>query len=45
VPVAALGTIAALDRIRGLAGTSVTLTVRHDGHDERRSVERRELRS
>jgi len=45
VPVANLGATVATDRIRGTAGTRVTLTVRRDGHDAQRSVERRQLRS
>jgi hypothetical protein len=45
VPVGKLGVQAALAGIRGPAGTSVTLTVRRDGHNARRSVERRPIRS
>lgn len=45
VPVATLDLDGAIGRIRGPVGTSVTLTVRRDGHDGRVAVERRQLRS
>jgi hypothetical protein len=45
VPVATLGMAAAIANIRGPAGTTVTLTLRRDGHDAPRSVERRQIRS
>jgi hypothetical protein len=43
--VAALGMNGAIDRIRGDAGTHVTLLLRRAGRDAPRSVERRPLRS
>ncbi|MGH9885715.1 MAG: carboxypeptidase regulatory-like domain-containing protein, partial [bacterium] len=45
VPVAGMGIVAATDRIRGAVGTSVMLTLRREGHDVVRAVERRPLRS
>ena len=45
IPVATLGMTAAIANIRGPAGTTVTLTLRRDGHDARWSVERRQIRS
>jgi hypothetical protein len=45
VPVATLGAQAAVDHIRGAAGTTVMLTLRRDGHDTRREVARRPIRS
>ncbi|HEX7840627.1 MAG TPA: carboxypeptidase regulatory-like domain-containing protein [Kofleriaceae bacterium] len=43
LPVATLGVDGSIARLRGPPGTSVTLTVRRDGHDSRRSVARRKL--
>jgi carboxyl-terminal processing protease len=45
VPVAGMGGSGATDRIRGVAGTRVTLTIRRNGEDVQRSVERRPLPS
>lgn len=44
-PVTALGLDATLDRLRGTAGTLVTLTLRRDGRDVSIVVERRLIRS
>ncbi len=43
--VAALGLAGATDRIRGAAGTTVTLSLQRDGHPLRLIVERRKLRA
>ncbi|HEY0990216.1 MAG TPA: PDZ domain-containing protein, partial [Kofleriaceae bacterium] len=45
VPVATLGAQAAVDHIRGAVGTTVTLTLRRDGHDTRLEVARHPIRS
>jgi len=45
VPVAALGLENTLARIHGVAGTTVTLTLRRDGRDVQLVIERRNLRT
>ncbi|TMQ11158.1 MAG: PDZ domain-containing protein [Deltaproteobacteria bacterium] len=44
-PVAPLGVEGAIARVRGAAGTTVTVTVRRDGRDIQLVVERRLLRA
>jgi S1-C subfamily serine protease len=45
VPVAPLGLKAAIDRILGAAGTTVTLTLQRDGHRLQVTIKRRRLRT
>lgn len=44
-PVAPLGVDGTVARIRGVAGTTVTLTLRRDGHDVQLVIERRPIRT
>jgi C-terminal processing protease CtpA/Prc len=45
LPVAPLGVEGTVARIRGVAGTTVTLTLRRDGHDVQLIIERRKIRA